>query len=152
VALRLWPHCPYLGHDWVQSRAERRSRLSHTCRHLLAEILLHLYHHPILLHPTSHSDSLVREYSSQSGAAPFTRRRFWSGTYIYTIRIIMQSLKEEYLLLTSCWGTSWPKSRSKSKWFSVLDTPQHVDSEKLNRQISYRSYLDWFFSKRDLNS
>jgi hypothetical protein len=38
------------------------------------------------------------------------------------------------------------------KMFSVLDTPEHVDSEKLNRQIRYGSWLDWFFSKRDLNS
>jgi hypothetical protein len=28
------------------------------------------------------------------------------------------------------------------KMFSVLDTPEHVDSEKLNRQIRYGSWLD----------
>jgi hypothetical protein len=33
-----------------------------------------------------------------------------------------------------------------------LDTPEHVDSEKLNRQIDLGPDLYQLFSKRDLNS
>jgi hypothetical protein len=33
-----------------------------------------------------------------------------------------------------------------------LDTPEHVDSEKPNRQIDLGPYLYQLFSKRDLNS
>jgi hypothetical protein len=42
-----------------------------------------------------------------------------------------------------------PKSARKIFWLLILDTPEHVDSEKPNRQIDLGSPLYQLFSKRD---
>jgi hypothetical protein len=39
--------------------------------------------------------------------------------------------------VTSCWGTSWPKSARTFIRLLILDTLKLVDSEKLNKQISF---------------
>jgi hypothetical protein len=40
----------------------------------------------------------------------------------------------------------------QKKLLLILDTPEHVDSEKLNRQIDLGAPLYQIFSKRDFNS
>jgi hypothetical protein len=88
-----------------------------------------------------------------------------SGITIYNLELgtMIRDFQGGYdTLLTNMWlmilrsgpheGRVDPEVEVSQKWFSVLDTPEHVDSEKLNRQISYPPYLDRFFSKRDLNS
>jgi hypothetical protein len=37
------------------------------------------------------------------------------------------------------------------KWFLILDTPEHVDSENIKLKIGSRSLLYQLFSKRDVN-
>jgi hypothetical protein len=42
--------------------------------------------------------------------------------------------------------------RWTKKWLLILDTPEHVDSEKRLMKLGYDSFLYQLFSKRDLNS
>jgi hypothetical protein len=41
---------------------------------------------------------------------------------------------------------------SHKKRLMILDSPEHVDSEKLKLKIGHRPLLNQLFSKRDLNS
>jgi hypothetical protein len=50
---------------------------------------------------------------------------------------------------TSCWGMSWPKSSRTLTRLLFLDSPEHVDSENLIKQISFGRSAYHFFSKRD---
>jgi hypothetical protein len=60
--------------------------------------------------------------------------------------------KSEIFRCTSCWGTSWPKSSRTLTRLLFLDTPEHVDSKNLIKQICFGRSAYQLFPKCDLNS